>query len=644
MSTPTFISTISPENLTILSGLLKTSLVCGAVLLFSRVVRSTSAITRSHLIRTAFVILAATAILHSLPSSFQGSLPSVPLPVSQPSTIASAVPDQAPIEIPVQPNAPIPTDPAPSTTVHEPRETHITPSPDLPQIRITAVIHTGFAIGLLWLGFRWIAGAWWLRRNSSPVPYSITRMALSISSDAGIRTSPRCHIVRGLKTPLITGFIKPSLWLPSDITELNPNQIDAIMKHEIAHHLRRDLPWSLFSAIVTAFWWWNPFVWILRSKLARETEMAADETALSAKASAADLSEVLIRFASATRHRTSLPIAMEMAGVAPIETRIRAILGFDSIGMKTRGLQRALLVAFGGAGLFLSSLTTAQTPSDSAPQLSESAGNAREALLKGCAPAINLVPTAYPGGLAVFGPDAFVLANGVGPAGLKVPVAAASTLGKGKVVVFGHDGFLIATGDPGTAPLLVNATRWTSAEGVPLKVGYFGLYRNDGVQKLFEENSIESIALGSDWSSQLDGISVLFLNSIRLEPEDLPALEKFVKNGGGLVTGVTGWGWKQIRQARYGNLQDSAPNRLLSQAGIVFDATVPGRSSEGGFPTQSSPELNASTALEILRKAADPAAESPLLAQCRFIVKEASLALNEDHPFRKEAAGFIPAK
>lgn len=640
MNALNFIPAMSPENLALLSGLLKTSLVCIAALALSRVIRSTTATTRCNLIRTAFVILAATAILHSLPGSFHRALPSVALPERKTPTITHL----PPVEIPPPIETAASTDTLPITQNPIIEETPSTSSTRLPEIPIKTITHTGFAIGLLWLGFRWIAGAWWLRHNSAPAPASILRIAASVSSAAGIRGTTRCHIVHGLKTPLITGFTKPSLWLPSDITELNPNQIDAIMKHEIAHHLRRDLPWSLFTSIITAFWWWNPFVWILRSKLARETEMAADETALSAKASPADLSEVLIRFASATRHRPSLPIGMEMAGVAPIETRIRAILGFDSIGMKTRGLQRTLLVVFGGAGLFLSSLTTAQTPAGSTPQLSENANAIRETLLKGSAPEISLAGKAYPGGLSVFGADAVVLASGVGPGGLKIPVAAASTLGKGKVVVFGHDGFLIATENPGTAPLLVNATRWTSAEGVPLKVGHFGLYRNEGVEKLLQENSIESVALGSDWSSQLDGISVLFLNSIRVEPEDLPALEKFVKNGGGLVTGVTGWGWKQIRQARYGNLQDSAPNQLLSQAGIVFDSSVPGRSPEGGFPTRSNPELNAATALEILRSAADPKADLPLLAQCRFIVKEASLALNEDHPFRKEVAGFVPAK
>jgi bla regulator protein BlaR1 len=127
----------------------------------------------------------------------------------------------------------------------------------------------------LWLcGFVIVAASWvrgWRRlrsavRSSSPWPLVTAVPVLSCPS---------------LLEPGVVGIISPVLLLPEGISgRLTPDQLDAVVAHEICHVRRRDNLTFAIHMVVETFFWFHPLVWWIRTHLLEERERACDEAVL----------------------------------------------------------------------------------------------------------------------------------------------------------------------------------------------------------------------------------------------------------------------------------------------------------------------------------------------------------------------------
>jgi len=137
-----------------------------------------------------------------------------------------------------------------------------------------------------------------------------------------------------------------------------------------------------------------------------------------------------------------------------------------------------------------------------------------------------------PGPLCVLGDDAFpvVVARS---AKRPVPIVAAASYGRGRLVAFGHGGYfgrVLETADTGR--LLRNAVGWA---GRGKRVG---VLRNEYVRDFLEAEALD----GADWTRRLRGLAVVVADSSRLTDKEVAALHRFVLKGGGLITATLGWG------------------------------------------------------------------------------------------------------
>jgi hypothetical protein len=164
-----------------------------------------------------------------------------------------------------------------------------------------------------------------------------------------------------------------------------------------------------------------------------------------------------------------------------------------------------------------------------------------------------------PGPLCVLGDDAFpvvvALANR-----RPVPIVAAATYGKGRLVAFGHGGYLgrvLETADTGR--LLRNAVAWA---GRGKRVG---VLRNGYVRDFLEAEALD----GADWTRRLRKLDTVIADGSRLTDAEIAALDRFVLQGGGLITATLGWGWRQLNPGR--DLATQNPgNRLCAPMGITW--------------------------------------------------------------------------
>ncbi len=215
-----------------------------------------------------------------------------------------------------------------------------------------------------------------------------------------------------------------------------------------------------------------------------------------------------------------------------------------------------------------------------------------------------------PGPLCVYGSEAFPVitgrlrgyASGAFPASVRsssvhVPVVAAGRWGAGRAVALGHDGYFSrATLESlDTGRLMTNALHWAGGgEALSPRIGVVGaseLYAwlKDGGHDVVEA----SLNLGS--LEVVDVVAVVIWNQSMPEIE---ALSAFVREGGGLVTAVTGWGWSQLHP-KLDLTSDYAGNRLLTPVGIRWADAWLARTSPQGYVVEPPPELaHAGAALE----------------------------------------------
>lgn len=210
-----------------------------------------------------------------------------------------------------------------------------------------------------------------------------------------------------------------------------------------------------------------------------------------------------------------------------------------------------------------------------------------------------------PGGMCVFGPQAFtVIAGSTGKKGdSELPLVAAARLGQGRTAGLGHNGYFggesLAKLD--TGKLIMNLVRWAaSGKAVPR----VGVIHEGQLEKYLKGQGLLVTALpGKDIASEIKNCDVICCGTDRFgDDKSRAALLQFIRKGGGVIGAMTGWGWQQINSKK--NLvTDSAGNKLFSEAGLVWSGSMPGRTTDKGYSASDMPSkfCNAFTALEALQ-------------------------------------------
>lgn len=163
--------------------------------------------------------------------------------------------------------------------------------PALPQ-RIVEVIKTQmplilkiWSVGVVLLLVRILGGYQYLlsltRRGDETVPDSWKQMIKRISNKMNIRQSVRVLHSRNVDMPMVYGHLKPVMLLPVTLLSgLSTEQLEAIFAHELAHIRRHDYLINVGQQMVEAFFFFNPFVWLISGFLRDEREKCCDDLAV----------------------------------------------------------------------------------------------------------------------------------------------------------------------------------------------------------------------------------------------------------------------------------------------------------------------------------------------------------------------------
>lgn len=102
-----------------------------------------------------------------------------------------------------------------------------------------------------------------------------------IAHEMHLRQIPRVLIASSISSPAVTGLLRPTLLLPLQFDqEFTPAEARLVLKHELMHLKRGDLPLNALMCVLMALHWFNPLLWIAFFKIRADREAACDAQVL----------------------------------------------------------------------------------------------------------------------------------------------------------------------------------------------------------------------------------------------------------------------------------------------------------------------------------------------------------------------------
>lgn len=208
----------------------------------------------------------------------------------------------------------------------------------------------GFALLSLWHAGGWIA----LRRlrtwGTSPVNRDIGERFDALCNRLGLRRPIELLRSTRVTVPSLIGMLKPVVLLPVGVlTGLTPQQLEAVLAHELAHVRRHDFLANLLQTAIETLLFFHPAVWWMSRRIRIERENCCDDIALQALNDPVLYAKSLTRLEE-LRHGTSRAPALSLAASGgSLLDRIHRVLGLPR--RKPRRLQMSAFGLSGIAGL-----------------------------------------------------------------------------------------------------------------------------------------------------------------------------------------------------------------------------------------------------------------------------------------------------
>lgn len=147
----------------------------------------------------------------------------------------------------------------------------------------------------------------------------------SLKHDLGI--GPKVRLLRSAaaEVPMVVGWLSPVVLVPvSAFASLTPEQLRAVLVHELAHIRRHDHVLNAIQIFVETALFFHPVTWWLSNQIRTERENCCDDAAVRSSAHPRIFAEALARLETI---RSASPQAALAATGGPLMSRIARIIG-----------------------------------------------------------------------------------------------------------------------------------------------------------------------------------------------------------------------------------------------------------------------------------------------------------------------------
>ncbi|MDA8019075.1 MAG: M56 family metallopeptidase [Thermoanaerobaculia bacterium] len=141
-----------------------------------------------------------------------------------------------------------------------------------------------WAVGVLLLLTIHLGGLLRLRavlRDAMPAPSDWQACLDHLARSVGTRRIVELRQSSGVDMPMVSGWLRPVIVVPaSAFFGLAPEQLEAVLSHELAHVRRQDFLVNLFQVAMETVFFYHPAVWWLSRRVRIEREHCCDDLAV----------------------------------------------------------------------------------------------------------------------------------------------------------------------------------------------------------------------------------------------------------------------------------------------------------------------------------------------------------------------------
>ena len=189
------------------------------------------------------------------------------------------------------------------------------------------LLHRIFTVG----GWIWICGIIIL------VTYSLgTTLRFRKFLQGASRTEDDVSEMEGLTTPLVFGIVRPRVYMPAHLQDLERS---LVLEHEHVHIARKDYLIKVLAWGTVCLHWFNPAVWLAYQLMGKDMEMSCDEAVIRKLGYDVrkEYSQALLSLSCNRLKLCGCPIAF---GEGAVKNRVRNILAYH----KKAGVTIVLMV------------------------------------------------------------------------------------------------------------------------------------------------------------------------------------------------------------------------------------------------------------------------------------------------------------
>ena len=192
---------------------------------------------------------------------------------------------------------------------------------------------------LTWVVRLWLAGAiaFWLRlicgwvaaarmRSTMvrPAPPEWQRILGKLGARIGLSRHVGLLVAARVQVPTAIGWLRPVVLLPiGALTGLPPEQMEAVLVHELAHIRRHDYLVNILQSVSEALLFYHPAVWWVSGHIRTERELCCDDVAVSVSGDALAYACALAELESSRPAHFNVAVA---ANGSSLEARIGRLL------------------------------------------------------------------------------------------------------------------------------------------------------------------------------------------------------------------------------------------------------------------------------------------------------------------------------
>jgi bla regulator protein blaR1 len=198
----------------------------------------------------------------------------------------------------------------------------------------------GVLVLLLWRLVGWTQIRRLTRRGVLPVPAELRALLAELSGRLRV-TRPVRLLVSGIAVvPSVVGWLRPVVLLPvAALSGLTPEQLEAILAHELAHVRRHDYLVNMIQVVIETLLFYHPAVWWISNTIRAEREDCCDDLAVAACGNRIAYARAL----SAMEDLRAAPSPSLAASGGKLLPRIRRIVGLSDSESPSRWSTLAIL-------------------------------------------------------------------------------------------------------------------------------------------------------------------------------------------------------------------------------------------------------------------------------------------------------------